>query len=60
MKKYIKISFFILLLLGITSCEQRYRYHCQDPNNLNDPECQKEKCEATRECPDFIKGNRHE
>ena len=55
MKKYLKIS-CLILLIGLASCDQRYRYPCQDPEKLKDPECQKDKCEISRECPKFIKG----
>lgn len=60
MKKYIKISFFMFLLLGMTSCDVRYRYPCQDPSKINEPECQQSACEITRECPELIKGKTHE
>lgn len=55
MKKYLIIS-CLILLIGLASCDQRYRYPCQDPEKLKDPECQKDKCEISRECPKFIKG----
>lgn len=50
----------MFLLIGITSCDVRYRYPCQDPSKINEPECQQSTCEITRECPELIKGKTHE
>jgi hypothetical protein len=50
MKKLITLLF----LLCLVSCQDRFRYPCQDPANWNDAQCQKPECEATRTCPDMI------
>ena len=41
-------------MLCLVSCQDRFRYPCQDPANWNDTQCQKPECEATRTCPDLI------
>lgn len=38
----------------MVSCQDRFRYPCQDPENWDTPQCQKPECEATRTCPDLI------
>lgn len=48
MIKYILICF---VLLGLTGCQERYRYPCQDPKNSNLEQCKKHNCEITRTCP---------
>jgi len=45
---------YLVLLLLLVSCEDRYRYPCQDPNNFNKPECQKPMCEFTQTCPEYL------
>lgn len=51
MNKYV-IVLTALLLVG---CQDRYRYPCQDPNNMNSPECAAEVCKLTKECPEYGK-----
>lgn len=41
-------------LLLLTGCEDRYRYHCQDPNNWQEARCQRPKCQFTQDCPDYL------
>jgi len=49
------ISIALLCLVGfLTSCQDRFRYPCQDPVNWDSAQCQKPECEATRTCPDLI------
>ena len=43
---------FATLLLA--SCEARYRYACQNPENWDKDYCKKPKCEVSRECPEHI------
>ena len=50
MKKLITI----IVLLCLVSCQDRFRYPCQDPVNWDNAQCQKPECEATRTCPDMI------
>ena len=45
---------YLVLLLLLVSCEDRYRYSCQDPNNFNNAECQKPICEFTQTCPEYL------
>ena len=42
------------LLLTLMGCEERYRYHCQDPANWNEARCQRPKCLFTQDCPDYL------
>ena len=44
----------ILPLLLLASCEQRYRYACQDPGNWESAQCQKPLCEVNQDCPDHV------
>ena len=48
--------FILFCIMGsLMGCSDRYRYPCQDPKNKNNPECSKEYCELSRECPNFRK-----
>ena len=53
---------FLLLLLPLTLAifsGDRFRYPCQDPDNLEKDFCKLPKCDVTRTCPDHIfKGQR--
>jgi hypothetical protein len=51
MHKYILILVSLFALVG---CQDRYRYPCQDPENHGKPECSKEICNETKECPKVI------
>ena len=51
MKKLLLLS---LLLAGVTACEDRYRYHCQDPKNWAQKRCQRPECQFTQDCPDYL------
>jgi hypothetical protein len=42
------------VLLTLTSCKDRYRYTCQDPDNFGRAECQKPKCQFTQTCPEYL------
>ena len=38
---------------------ERFRYPCQDPDNWDQPVCQKPACEVVRSCPEHVfKGQR--
>ena len=45
---------YLLLLLLLTGCEDRYRYTCQNPDHFTDPECQKPRCLFTQTCPEYL------
>ena len=42
-----------LLLVG---CEDTYRYPCQDPENANNPQCNRPLCEVDGFCFDKLNG----
>ena len=42
------------LLLALVACEDRYRYHCQDPKNFGEKRCQKPDCLFTQDCPEYL------
>ena len=44
----------ILLMVGFSACEDRYRYPCQNPDNFRKAECQKPKCQFTQQCPEYL------
>jgi len=50
MKKLMLLS----LLLILAACEERYRYHCQDPKNWQQKRCQRPDCLFTQDCPDYL------
>ncbi|UOF77121.1 hypothetical protein [Caudoviricetes sp.] len=45
---------WLLILLLLTGCSDRYRYKCQDPNHFQDAECQRPKCLFTQQCSDYL------
>ena len=54
--KYV-ILIAALLLVG---CEERYRYPCQDPENKDNPECNRPQCETDGFCYDQLNGIQQE
>jgi len=50
MKKLLALS----LLLALMGCEDRYRYHCQDPAHWAEKRCQKPDCQFTQDCPEYL------
>ena len=44
----------LLSLLLMTGCEDRYRYHCQDPKHFVEKRCQKPDCLFTQDCPEYL------
>jgi hypothetical protein len=54
--KLVRYLLLILLLpLGLAMCSgDRYRYPCQNPENWDQPICQKPKCDVTRTCPEHV------
>ena len=47
---------FIAIALLLVGCEDRYRYPCQDPENKDNPECNRPACEADGFCYDKLNG----
>ena len=45
---------YLLLLLLLAGCEDRYRYPCQNPDNFYKTECQKPRCLFTQMCPEYL------
>jgi len=52
----------LLILLPIAMAYfsgDRFRYPCQNPDNWDQPVCQKPRCDVTRTCPEHVfKGQR--
>lgn len=48
------MKYFLVLLFLLAGCEERYRYHCQDPANWPQERCQRPKCLFTQDCPDYL------
>lgn len=45
---------WLIILLALAGCEQRYRYACQNPENWETKQCQKPLCEVNQDCPDHV------
>lgn len=45
---------YVILILLLAGCSDRYRYECQDPANFNKPQCQKPACEFSQTCPEYL------
>ncbi len=45
---------FVLAILVISGCEDRYRYTCQDPKHFQDAECQHPACDFSQTCPEYL------
>jgi hypothetical protein len=45
---------FLLSVVFLTGCEDRYRYFCQNPDNFVHANCQKPKCLFTQTCPEYL------
>jgi len=46
--------FFLITLVLLTACEDRFRYKCQDPQNWQNPDCKPPICTATATCPEQL------
>jgi hypothetical protein len=44
----------ILSLMALMGCEDRYRYHCQNPKHFAEKRCQRPDCLFTQDCPDYL------
>jgi len=49
-----KLLVLVLILLSVASCEDRFRYPCQDPTNWDKAECKPPICTATATCPNDL------
>lgn len=49
-----KIALTLLMLISLAACEERYRYHCQDPKHWGEKRCQRPDCQFTQDCPDYL------
>ena len=45
---------YLLLVLLLAGCDDRYRYPCQNPDNFALEQCQKPKCLFTQMCPEYL------
>jgi hypothetical protein len=45
---------FLLAVVLLAGCEDRYRYPCQNPDNFVKEYCQKPKCLFTQQCPEYL------
>ena len=45
---------WLFLVLLLVSCEDKYRYTCQDPKNWELAECKPPICTASQTCPEFF------
>jgi hypothetical protein len=44
----------LLCLIGLTGCQDRFRYACQDSANWESTACQKPQCTITQTCPEHV------
>jgi len=44
----------VAVVMVVASCEDRFRYPCQDNKNWAKPECQRPTCAMTGTCPDQL------
>ena len=52
--RYLILSLLIAIIAAMSACQDRYRYHCQDPKNWENEDCKHPKCEATQTCTDYL------
>ena len=50
-----KYAFILVAIFTLSACQERYRYPCQDIENVHKKECSKEYCSYTRDCPEHNK-----
>ena len=43
-----------IFLFVLASCDDRYRYYCQDPKHFSAKRCQRPDCQFTQDCPDYL------
>jgi hypothetical protein len=49
-----KVIAAALFLVLVASCEDRFRYECQDPKNHHRPACTPPACEADGTCTKYL------
>ena len=54
MNRIITLIGLMGLITFLPSCQDRFRYSCQDPANWDSAECKKPDCSVTRTCPDLL------
>ena len=54
MRFLIVFALAALTVAMMTGCEDRYRYHCQDPKHWEDEDCKHPMCEAKQNCTDYL------
>jgi hypothetical protein len=47
-------STLLLASVLLASCQDRYRFPCQDPKNWHKSECNKPKCKADETCTEYL------
>lgn len=45
---------YLLVILLLVGCSDRYRYECQDPKNFPLKKCQRPDCLFSQDCPDYL------
>jgi len=45
---------YLLVILLLVGCDDRYRYECQDPKNFPLKKCQRPDCLFSQDCPDYL------
>jgi len=45
---------FLMALVLLMGCQDRFRYPCQDPQNWQNAECKPPICTATGTCPEQL------
>ena len=48
------LGLILLILSSLAGCEDRYRYHCQNPKHFAEKRCQRPDCLFTQDCPDYL------
>jgi len=56
----LKLILVLVVMMGATACQERYRYHCQDPKNWEKEDCKPPICEATQTCPEYLRKRNHD
>ena len=49
-----KLTLLLMCFVGLTGCQDRFRYACQDSANWEKDFCQKPKCTVTQTCPEHV------
>ena len=53
--RFLNMKWLICIFLFVlASCDDRYRYFCQDPKNFPAKRCQRPDCLFSQDCPDYL------